>query len=439
MRDILVIAIVAAGVIAALRQPWVGVMLWAWVSIMNPHRYTWGFAYEAPVAAVAAGVCMLGLVYARDKASPFKGPPMVWLALFVAWITISWLMGLDPSGDYEQWKKVMKILLMVFVGMALLHSKQHIFALAWVVTGSLALIGLKGGLFTILTGGNHHVWGPPGSFIEESNALALATVMTIPLLRFLQLQLAPGWRRHLMTAAMVLCGASALGSQSRGALLALGAMLLLLWWRGRSRFVGGLGIVAVSLVLVSFMPETWSDRMDTIRTYEEDRSAMGRIAAWTVAWGLARDHFFGVGFNATRPEFFAQYWTGMDVGTPAAHSIYFQVLGHHGFIGLALYLGLWISTWIMAARVRRAAPALPPQAHWCGDLAAMCQVSMAGFAVGGAFLSLSYFDLPYNVMMLVVLTHVWVQRRAWETEPAHAGGRFSIPGLALPPLKGKGV
>lgn len=439
MRDILVIAIVAAGVIAALRSPWVGVLLWAWVSIMNPHRYTWGFAYDAPVAAAAAGVTILGLLYTRDKSSPFKGAPMVWLALFVVWITISWLMGLSPAGDYEQWKKVMKILLMIFVGMALLHSKQHIFAFAWVVTASMAVVGIKGGLFTLSTGGSYHVFGPEGSFIQENNSLALALVVTIPLVRFLQLQLAPGWRRHLMTAVMVLCGASALGSQSRGALLALGAMLLMLWWRGRSRLVGGMGLLLVSMLLVSFMPDTWSDRMETIRTYEEDRSAMGRIAAWTVAWRLAFDHPFGVGFDAARPELFAQYWSGMEVGTPAAHSIYFQVLGNHGFIGLALYLGLWISTWLAAARMRREALEQPAQAQWCADLMAMCQVSLIGFTVGGAFLSLSYFDLPYNVMMLVVLTGAWLRRRAWETEPAYVGGRFKIPGMTLPPLKEKGA
>ena len=32
------------------------------------------------------------------------------------------------------------------------------------------------------------MWGPPDSFIEGNNELALALVMTIPLMRFLQLQ-----------------------------------------------------------------------------------------------------------------------------------------------------------------------------------------------------------------------------------------------------------
>jgi len=439
MRDAVVLLIVFVGVLAALRRPWIGVMLWTWISIMNPHRYAWSIAYSAPVAAAAAIATLIGALMTRDRGSPFKAAPMTWLALFVVWMTVSWLLGMDPSGDYEQWNKVMKILLMIFVGMALLRTQQHIFALAWVAAGSLALLGAKGGLFTMVTGGGERVWGPPGSFIQDNNEFALALVMTIPLLRFLQLQLRKGWRRHGMTLVMLLCGAAALGTHSRGALLAMVAMLALLWWRGRSRVLGGLVILLAGLALVSFMPESWTERMESIGTYDTDQSALGRFAAWEVAWRAALDHPFGVGFNASRPELFAAYLPGQNVGTPAAHSIYFQVLGHHGFVGLAIFVGLWVSTWRVASRVRRMVRELP-QARWCSDLAAMCQVSLAGYAVGGAFLSLSYFDLPYNVMMLVVLTLAWVERRAWETEPVPVQGRWlRVPGLSPPqPAAAKG-
>ena len=224
MRDVLVVAIVLICALIALRRPWVGVMLWTWLSIMNPHRYSWSFAYDAPLAAIAAGCTLLGLLFTSERSSPFKAAPVTWLMLFVIWMTISWLLGLDPSGDYEQWSKVMKIQLMVFVGLALLHSKLHVYALTWVAVGSLALLGMKGGVFTLLTGGEYRVWGPPGSFIEDNNEFALALVLTIPLLRFLQMQLQSRWHRHAMTAVMILCAAAALGTHSRGALLAMAAM-----------------------------------------------------------------------------------------------------------------------------------------------------------------------------------------------------------------------
>lgn len=428
MRDLLVIAISLAGAAVALRRPWIGVILWTWLSIMNPHRYTWGIAYDAPLAAVAAASTLLGLLFTRERESPFKGSAVVALVLFMVWMTASWLMGMDPAGDYEQWDKVMKIDLMILVALSLLHSKQHIFALAWVATGSLALLGVKGGIFTLVNGGEFRVWGPPGSFIEDNNEFALAVVMTIPLLRFLQLQVKNIWAVHGLTAAMFLCAAATFGSYSRGSFLGVVAMSLLFWWRSKRRLVGGMLIALSAIALLAFMPEGWSDRISTISNYEQDQSAMGRINAWWNAWNLAFHYPFGVGFDAARPELFARYSPDPS-DVHAAHSIYFQALGNHGFVGLLLFVSIWIATWRSAGWLRKHG-ADARETKWCAELGAMCQVSLLGYAVGGAFLSLAYFDLPYDIMVLVVLTRVWVATKAWEREPVYAPGWRTLPGLA---------
>ena len=430
MRDVIVMFIVVSGSLAALRRPWIGIMVWTWLSLMNPHRFTWGFAYDAPVALMAASATFIGALLTRDRESPFKGTPAVLLLLFMIWMTLSWYFGLGRDGDYQQWIKVMKIDVMILVALALLNSKKHIFSLAWVATGSLALLGAKGGLFTLMTGGGEHVFGPPDSFIEDNNEFALALVITIPMLRFLQMQLSSVAAKHGMTALMVFCAASALGSQSRGALLAISAMSILLWWRGKNRLGVGIVMLVTAAALLVFMPDTWTHRMSTISSYEEDTSAMGRISAWWNAWNLAFHYPLGVGFNAARPELFALYSPYPDV-VLAAHSIYFQMMGNHGFIGLAIFLLIWITTWRSAGWLRTQTTDAA-EAKWCKDLGAMYQVSLIGFAVGGAFLSLSYFDLPYNISVLIMLTRRWVKTRGWEREPAYEGGWRSIPGLTVP-------
>ena len=434
MRDILVIAIVMAGALAALRRPWIGIMLWTWLSIMNPHRYTYGVAYSAPLAAIAAASVFLGLLMTKERESPFKASPVTWLLVFMVWMTLSWMAGIDPAGDYEQWKKVMKVDLMIVVALASLHSKKHIVALMWVCTGSLALLGMKGGLFTLKSGGSFHVWGPPGSFIEDNNEFALALVMTIPLLRFLQLQIQHSWVRHGMTVAMVLCAASALGSQSRGALVAISAMALYFWWHGENKLGVGLAMLIIAVPLVIFMPDSWTSRMATIGSYGDDASAMGRISAWWSAWNSAFHYPFGVGFNSARAELFALY-SPYGSNPLAAHSIYFQVLGNHGFVGLFLFLGILIATWRSAGWLRTQ-KFNNPKAKWCNELGTYCQVSLAGYAVGGAFLSLAYFDLPYDIMVMVVLTRVWVEKQSWLTEPTYPPGWKTIPGLATPTRAG---
>ena len=428
MRDLLIFAIVVVGCIAALRRPWIGIMLWTWLSIMNPHRYAYGFSYAAPLALMAALSVLIGLLMTKDRDSPFKGSPITIFVIFMMWMTISWLQGLDVSGDYEQWKKVMKIDVMLIVALMILRTKQHIFALMWVCAGSIALLGIKGGAFTILTGGSYHVWGPPGSFIGGNNEFALALVMTIPLLRFLQTQLQPRLWKLAMTGSMILCAAAALGSQSRGALLAIAAMTVTLWWRAKNKFSLAIGLALVAIPLIAFMPDSWVNRMNTIQTYEEDRSAMGRISAWWTAWNIALKYPAGVGFDPATPELFARFSPYPDF-VHAAHSIYFQIMGNHGFIGMFMFVLIWTLTWRMANRIR-GDKNLPANAQWAIELASMCQVSLVGFAVGGAFLSLAYFDLPYNIVILVVLTKVWVDKKGWLTEPAYRAGWRTIPGLA---------
>jgi probable O-glycosylation ligase (exosortase A-associated) len=182
--------------------------------------------------------------------------------------------------------------------------------------------------------------------------------------------------------------------------------------------VGIVVLLVAGTAMLSFMPEQWWDRMGTINTYEQDDSAKGRINAWWMAWNLAKSNFFGGGFMVSEPSIFAMYAPDpRDVH--AAHSIYFMVLGEQGFVGLFLFLLLWSFVWFTAGRLRTQGRKLP-QTLWLSHLGAMCQVSLAGYATGGAFLSLSYYDLPYNILILVVLGRRWLDGREWVNEEAES-------------------
>lgn len=312
------------------------------------------------------------------------------------------------------WKRVMKIDFMILAALVVLYSKKHITVLIWVVAGSIGFYGLKGGLFTLATGGNYLVWGPPGSYIEGNNELALAMILVIPLINFLYLTQENKWLKRGLLAWMLLCAAAALGSHSRGALLAIGAMATVLWWRSPAKLKYGLIIAVVGIVALAFMPETWMTRMTSIGEYKADASAMGRINAWWMAWNLASDRFLGGGYEIYTPEIFSVYAPD-PLDLHQAHSIYFQVLGEHGFVGLFLFVLLWGMVWRQAGKLRKEG-LTQPETHWISYLGAMCQVSLAGYAVGGAFLSLAYFDLPYNLLLLVVLSRRWLDRKAWIEE-----------------------
>jgi probable O-glycosylation ligase (exosortase A-associated) len=228
-----------------------------------------------------------------------------------------------------------------------------------------------------------------------------------------------------MTGVMMLSVLAALGSHSRGALLAIVAMAAFLWWKSRNKFVMAFMLVMAGIVGLSFMPAEWWERMHTISSYNEDASALGRINAWQMAFNLAKDRPLGGGFDIYDFDTFGRYAPDpLDVH--AAHSIYFQIMGEHGFIGLLLFMSIGFTTWVMAGRTARMARQTP-ELLWAAQLMDMVKVSMIGYAVGGAFLSLAYFDVPYFVIVVVVATHELVRRAprqravtgAWRTRGAN--------------------
>jgi len=266
------------------------------------------------------------------------------------------------------------------------------------------------GAFSQYLAGHYRVWGPPETFIEGNNELALALIIIMPLMRYLQQQTTNIWVSRAILASMVLSGFSILASYSRGALLAGVAMLISLWWKGKNRVTAAIMIVIMIVSIIPFVPHKWTSRMETIDTYEEDASALGRINAWHFAYNLASDRpLVGGGFNVFNKDMFLIY-APHPYDFHDAHSIYFQILGEQGYVGLVLFLLLWLLTfksghWIIVRTSNR------PDLGWAHDLASMLQVSLIGYMVGGAFLGLAYFDLPYSIMVLMLLTRVVVEQK----------------------------
>jgi probable O-glycosylation ligase (exosortase A-associated) len=411
MRDFVILGIIIAGSAAALARPWIGVMMWTWVSVMNPHALGWGFITSMPVALIVAAATMIGFVLTREKRNPFSDPAVLCLVLFMGWICVGWPFSYYPRDSWEMLTRVLKIDVMLLLTIALIYRKEHIQWFLWIVAFSIGFYGVKGGIFTLATGGSYRVWGP-GGFIEGNNEIALAIILVIPLIYYIYLTAPPRlkWLKWSLLAAMVLCAAAALGSHSRGALLAIFAMSVFLWWRSDRKGMLGVLLLAAGISLVAFMPSNWTERMHTIETYESDGSALGRLNAWSMSFNLANDHLgTGGGFSIYEPEIFAKYAPDPS-DVHAAHSIYFQVLGEHGWIGLVLWLAIWWFTWRSASWLRKHGNA-KDGTLWCRHMGSMCQVSLIGFAVGGAFLSLAYFDLPYNVMALVIASKRWMLDR----------------------------
>jgi putative inorganic carbon (HCO3(-)) transporter len=408
MRDILVTILVFASLPLIFKKPYWGAIMWIWISVMNPHAQGWGFARTFPFAYIIAVVTLVSMViYKGDKKLPMVPLTMVFI-FFMFWMSLTSVFAIHPDLVFTQWNKVMKIFGMTLVVIMLLKERKHIEMAIWSVVISLGYYGVKGGIFTIRSGGGDRVWGPAGTFIEGNNEVALAFIMVIPLMFYLMKITTNKWGRYALMGSMGLCAFAALGSYSRGALLAIGAMGVFLWLKSKEKLTVGLVLALLVPVLLLAMPAQWHARMDTIQEYQADESAMGRVNAWHMATNLALARPLGGGFEIYDAGVFRLY-APVPEDIHAAHSVYFQVLGEHGFIGLFLYLALGFMTWRSGAWIIKNTR-LDPEMRWANDMATMLQVSLLGFAVGGAFLSLAYFDVPYYVMAAMIATRLVVER-----------------------------
>ena len=200
-----------------------------------------------------------------------------------------------------------------------------------------------------------------------------------------------------------------IGTQSRGAFLAIIAIAFFLWLKSRQKLIPFLIISLLAPLIIIFMPHSWHDRMATIKTYETDGSAMGRIKAWTFAIELANarpltgggfESFHQVNYETFAPGLIQPMLSGYK-HYPDVHSIYFEVLGEHGYIALLIFLIIGYISWKNGNRVMKLTNK-SNEHRWAYDLSSMIQVSFIGYAVGGAFLGLAYFDLPYHFAIILV-------------------------------------
>lgn len=415
------------------RRPWAAVLVWAWLGFMNPQRLAYGFArYTIPFSMIAALVTFLAMFIAKERNKFPWTRETILLAVFCVWMCITTYFALNPPGAEAYLDRALKIQAMIFCVFWILQSRFRLEAMVWVIVISIGFYGVKGGLWTLMTGGGGHVMGPEGSFITGNNEIALALVMVMPLMGYLITYSPRRSVKWAMIASQILCVVAVIGTYSRAGFLALCVLLAFQWWASRYKAALTLALFLLGPPIFYFMPQEWRDRMSTIRNTSEgtmDASAKGRINAWRTGWNLAKHRpITGGGFRTFTMETFRRY-----APDPAdqhdAHSIYIEVMAEQGFPGLAMFLTLGLFTWMTGRRVKRIARVLP-EMQWAADMVVQTGLGLAAYCVAGAFAGLAYFDLPYTMMAMIVLCGVLAEQAlrdyAWEQQ---AEAEAAIPAL----------
>ena len=427
MRDLLLLFVVAAMVLIALHRPLAGYLFWGWASLIAPSGFAYSYMHDARIPLILAVATFLSSLFRvwRLRLGRLFNPSGLLLVLFLCHASLSsTLAPVDNTLNDELMSQFAKTCLFALVMPLFVNQEDDIHALTLTIALGLGFHGVNEGLKVLVTGGSHSSIGVPMTMLGDNNQFAVAVAMVLPLLLYLGRQMNRPFVRlsFILAAGLGMC--AILGSRSRGGLIALLIVLISIVLLSHRRLGAGLAVALLVAAFLQFTPDSWMKRYETISATGEDSSFMHRVVAWKVSSAAALDHpVFGTGFHGIQ---FLPTWERYRheqgllgfVNTPepndygmAAHSIYFEVLGDMGFVGLSIYLLLFaraMSNWFW---IRAKSKGKSTDLVRSKDLSDAIAIALFAFLVGGASLSLAYYETPYVLLVLLELVRMDVHRQ----------------------------
>ena len=153
-----------------------------------------------------------------------------------------------------------------------------------------------------------------GGFMTDNNQLAMAMCILIPLAVYICMHPPIPKFKWVFIGAAVMIPFAVLGTHSRGGFAALAAVTFMFILKAKRKFTILFVVAAVGYVGLTFMPESWTDRMKTTESATEDNSFLGRVVMWRFSSNVVDDRpFQGGGFDV----FYVQ--RAKELYTPPGH------------------------------------------------------------------------------------------------------------------------
>lgn len=407
MRDIVVALVMFGWMPFAVFKPQIGVILWSWISHMNPHQQAYGFAVSFQFLDIVALLTLVGVAIDKGRQA-IPGHPVVFaMVIYFLWTIITSLLSFEPGSPWliQKLTHVAKVFLFIFISIVVMQSPNRLKTFVWIITISMAYISVKGGIFTLLTGGAARVTGA-GGMMEDNNQLAMAMAMTIPIALYF-FQHPPHkllkWPSLFFAGTTVL---SIIGTQSRGGFAALAAVLFMLLMKTKRKFTVLAVMIPMAIAGFYLAPDNIKNRIASSEKATDDDSFRGRVVMWKFSSNLADDNpIEGGGYNVFYMQRPRELYLPPGEKGRAPHSIYFEVLGEHGYVGLVLFLTMLFTGWYSGGTTARRLEVYN-ETRWLADLCRACQLALVGYAAGGLTVNIATFDYFYDVLAIIVLSTV---------------------------------
>lgn len=444
MRDLMMLGGLLCLLPLAIGDAFVAYLLWGWTALASPAYFLYGFLstfrFNLLFAACALGLLFIGRLRNHGKPAPTR--TTILLLLFFCHASVCAYLSLQPNPHnatyYEMFFKALwfALLMPVFV-----TSRGRIHALLIAIGLGLGLHGAAEGLKVLVTAGTHQVAGLPTTMLSDNNHFAVGMAIAIPILYYLQ-QYSRSRLAHLgFMAGVFLTVIAILGTHSRGGFLSLAVVGLWIAFTSRRKGLAMFSVLAGAVLVMAVAPESWFSRIGTLEAAGEDLSFQGRLAAWKISSAIAlANPVFGGGIHAVQVQWIWDSFRTADnlLGfvpveslpetAKAAHSIYFEILGDQGFVGLLLFVALLFSALVTYGEIKRLVARRGPEYFWARDLADMLAAAVVAYMVGGAGVSLGYLEIFYAIVMLLETVKICLKREI----AAGLGGAAPPPAKAPP-------
>jgi len=314
---------------------------------------------------------------------------------------LSIITALDPTRAWQFWQALLGYVMLFFMIAKVCDDRDK---LKWlfrvIVLAHIWLVFLNPKLLTDPT---QRTYVDDVTFLGDGNDFALSAAIALPMCLYLYQSARGSIERTLYVIGGIVLFGAILGTQSRGAALAVIAMVFYLWTLSQNKGKATVFIVAGLIVVLAVASEAYISRVQTIAHFQEDGSAQGRLIAWGAAIEMAlRRPLLGVGLGCFPIAFGG--WGYAIPGIPAmnAHSLYFLALGELAWPGIALLLGLmWVMFRDNQAEIKAAIPEIGSEQADRRRLLICTTASLVAFAVAGAFLSVLYYPHLYVISGII--------------------------------------
>lgn len=441
MRDLIFVGYVAAILLLAFNRPFIFTLIYAYIDICAPQRLSYFMLNSVPLSLLVFGLAVLGFMVSDKKQNIRVTPRWALLILLLIYCGYTTTVAVEPVAALEKWSWVWKALVFAAFLPLTLTTKLRIEALVLTMVLCLSALIVTGGIKTLAGGGGYGVlvlliYDNSGLF--EGSIISCVAITAIPLIIWLAQHgtiFKPDWRVRIYALALIFaCMLIPVGTQARTGLVCIAVLGLLMLRYVRYRMLYLAGIALLGAASIPFLPDSLTQRAETIKEYEQDESASTRIAIWEWTWEFAKDHPMGGGFNSylqnkisydikqkKDPEdAYLDYEEESDTKEivdegRAFHSSYFEMLGEQGYPGLIIWLLIHVGgVWRMEVITRIYRKRNRDDEQWVAPLATALQNAQIIFLVGSLFVGIAFQPFVYMLIALQISLDSYLARRRKE-------------------------